>query len=172
VTIESIISVLALLVAVVGWIVNYKDQKRLAERQAELDKRTAEFQAELDQKRDMLATVQTALSSSYSASHAKIIEAHEVAWNHVLEVRKFSSKFLLFYSILYPHEYDDITSKKAKNHEKARQIVPQMNQKEFTETLPNAKAEVEPYRIFLGDVHALSRTWWHENRHERTPRQL
>jgi len=104
------------------------------------------MRADIGDRRDALNSALNAVSSGYGAAQQRIIEATDTLWSRVLDMRRFASSSLFFYSYLSPDEYQSIfTNPKAKPFFVA--IPPDI----FTERMSSFQDGLENLRPFLSD---------------------
>lgn len=103
------------------------------------------LRAEISERRDLLNSLQGMLSSSYIASHERILESIEFLWNNVGRVREFTSSFHILYNIFFPKDYENIP---VTNFEK---LIPSMTDERFRDKIVSLQKDIENKRLFVGE---------------------
>jgi hypothetical protein len=103
------------------------------------------IRAEISERRDLLNSLQMALSSGYTSSHERILEAVQSLWDKIVEIREFTSSFHLIWNILLPRHYENTPISKFEK------MLPSLTTAEFTERLQSLDKGIQNKRPFVGE---------------------
>lgn len=103
------------------------------------------LRAEISERRDLLNSLQNALSSGYTSSHERILESIEALWGKIVETREFTSSFHFIYNLLFPRHYENTPVSKFVN------ILPKMTVEELAEHVQSLQKDIRNRRPFVGE---------------------
>lgn len=129
-----------------------KHQKEIEELKNRYTTELEHLRAEFSEKRDLLNTTFTAISSSFTASHERVVSAMEELWNSILKIRGFVSSYIFLYQILLPNEYVNVPI------DSNLKLIPTLTQEEFDKRVADLSNIIEDKRPFIGE--SLWFTFW------------
>jgi len=122
-----------------------RNQKEIEEIKQRYNTELEHLRSEINARRDLLNAIQNSLSSGYSLSQRRTLQAVEVIWAKILEIREFSSMFLFPHTILYPSEFEKIP------FSQIDEMLPRVSMSEHSKHIHGLSAEVEKHRPFVGE---------------------
>lgn len=122
-----------------------KYEKEIEDLRARYSTDLEHLRAEISERRDLLNSLQNALSSGYALSHERILESIQVLWNNIVEIREFTSSFHYVYYILLPREFENTPVSKFER------ILPEMTDENFYEHIRSLQKDIKNYRPLVGE---------------------
>jgi hypothetical protein len=124
---------------------NAKYEKEIEEIKSHYSADIEHLRAEISERRDLLNSLQNALSSGYTSSHERILESIQALWNKVVEIREFTTSFHFIYNILLPRHYENTPLSKFEK------ILPKMTGGKLAEHVQSLQKDIRNKRPFVGE---------------------
>lgn len=146
----------AVIIALAGWLGKIWSDRIYIRTSAKYEKEIEDIRnrytvdlehlrAEISDRRDLLNSLQGMLSSSYMASHERILESIEFLWSNVGKIRNFASSYHIIYNLFSPLLYENTPVSKFEK------LIPDITDEKFSESILSLQNGVENKRLFVGE---------------------
>jgi len=122
-----------------------RQQKEIEELKHKYSTELEHLRSEITARRDLLNVILNSLSSGYSLSQARTLQAVEAIWAGILNIREFSSILLFPHTVIYPAEFEKLP------FSKIDEMLPQVSIAQYAEKIHNVSKDVENHRPFVGE---------------------